>query len=166
MNRIHISHLGLGYVVKNALRTGMFSLFNRKMNIFCFLCNLKPPLLRLTYSTTPLNYRLCEANKRSIATRVVRSSTSMPRYVPSAESGNPCPRLRVTPAPPMSVGLPRCCCAYSWVTWASTVSTRATPSPGIVQLLTLGGCGIWALIDLILIVTNSFTDGNGKVIHS
>ena len=37
---------------------------------------------------------------------------------------------------------------------------------GIIQLLTLGGCGIWSLIDLILIVTNSFTDGNGKVIHS
>lgn len=37
---------------------------------------------------------------------------------------------------------------------------------GIIQLLTLGGCGIWALIDLILIVTNSFTDGDGKVIHS
>lgn len=37
---------------------------------------------------------------------------------------------------------------------------------GIIQLLTLGGCGIWALIDLIMIVTNSFTDGDGKVIHS
>lgn len=33
---------------------------------------------------------------------------------------------------------------------------------GIVQLLTLGGCGIWTLIDLILIVTGAFKDGDGK----
>jgi len=33
---------------------------------------------------------------------------------------------------------------------------------GIIQLLTLGGCGIWALIDLIMIVTNSYKDKNGK----
>lgn len=33
---------------------------------------------------------------------------------------------------------------------------------GIVQLLTMGGCGIWALIDFILIVTGSYTDVDGK----
>jgi TM2 domain len=33
---------------------------------------------------------------------------------------------------------------------------------GIIQLLTLGGCGIWALVDLILIITGSFTDVNGQ----
>ena len=32
---------------------------------------------------------------------------------------------------------------------------------GIVQLLTLGGCGIWSLIDLIMIITDKFTDSNG-----
>lgn len=32
---------------------------------------------------------------------------------------------------------------------------------GVVQLLTLGGCGIWTLVDLILIVTGSYKDGNG-----
>lgn len=32
---------------------------------------------------------------------------------------------------------------------------------GIVQLLTLGGCGIWALIDLIRIITGSLTPKDG-----
>jgi hypothetical protein len=32
---------------------------------------------------------------------------------------------------------------------------------GIVKLLTLGGCGVWALIDLILYATRKVTDSNG-----
>lgn len=32
---------------------------------------------------------------------------------------------------------------------------------GIVQLLTAGGCGIWTLIDIIMIATGSFKDKNG-----
>ena len=32
---------------------------------------------------------------------------------------------------------------------------------GVIQLLTAGGCGIWWLIDILLIVTNSYTDSNG-----
>jgi hypothetical protein len=32
----------------------------------------------------------------------------------------------------------------------------------IIQLLTLGGCGIWALVDLIMIVTGSYRDGQGR----
>lgn len=35
---------------------------------------------------------------------------------------------------------------------------------GVLQLLTLGGCGIWTLIDLILIITKSYRDGEGKLI--
>ena len=33
---------------------------------------------------------------------------------------------------------------------------------GIAQILTLGGCGIWTLIDLIMIVTGSFKDADGN----
>jgi TM2 domain-containing membrane protein YozV len=33
---------------------------------------------------------------------------------------------------------------------------------GIVQLLTMGGCGIWALIDLIMLATGKFTDSEGR----
>lgn len=33
---------------------------------------------------------------------------------------------------------------------------------GVAQLLTAGGCGIWALVDLIMIITENFKDGNGN----
>lgn len=35
---------------------------------------------------------------------------------------------------------------------------------GILYLLTLGGLGIWWLIDLILIVSGSFTDADGYAV--
>jgi|TARA_B100001094_G_scaffold331550_1_gene400281 TM2 domain-containing membrane protein YozV len=35
---------------------------------------------------------------------------------------------------------------------------------GILKLITFGGCGIWWLIDVIMIATGSFKDGNGIVI--
>jgi TM2 domain-containing membrane protein YozV len=37
---------------------------------------------------------------------------------------------------------------------------------GILQLLTLGGLGIWALIDFIMIVVGSFTDKQGRPIKA
>lgn len=35
---------------------------------------------------------------------------------------------------------------------------------GVIQLLTLGGCGIWALIDFIIICTRKFKDAEGNLL--
>lgn len=35
---------------------------------------------------------------------------------------------------------------------------------GILQLITLGGCGIWTLIDIIMIATGNFKDKDGNEI--
>ena len=37
---------------------------------------------------------------------------------------------------------------------------------GILQLITLGGCGVWTLIDVVMIITGSFKDNNGNEIKS
>lgn len=37
---------------------------------------------------------------------------------------------------------------------------------GIIQLLTLGGCGIWVLIDFIVIIMGNFKDANGNPIRN
>ena len=47
-----------------------------------------------------------------------------------------------------SLGIHRFYLGYTW--------------QGVVQLLTLGGCGIWALIDLIRIITGDLQPKNGK----
>jgi hypothetical protein len=36
----------------------------------------------------------------------------------------------------------------------------------IIQLLTCGGCGIWALIDFITIAMGSFKDDQGKTVKN
>jgi len=36
---------------------------------------------------------------------------------------------------------------------------------GLLKLFTLGGCGIWWLIDLIIIATNSMVDSDGKPLN-
>ena len=33
---------------------------------------------------------------------------------------------------------------------------------GVLKLITLGGCGIWWLIDLVLIATDNLQDADGK----
>lgn len=35
---------------------------------------------------------------------------------------------------------------------------------GVVQLLTGGGCGIWYLVDIVLIATGQYTDSEGRAL--
>jgi TM2 domain-containing membrane protein YozV len=35
---------------------------------------------------------------------------------------------------------------------------------GVAKLLTFGGCGIWALIDFIMILLKKFEDAEGRVV--
>lgn len=35
---------------------------------------------------------------------------------------------------------------------------------GIIQLLTIGGLGIWVLVDFLMIVLGKFTDAEGRVV--
>ena len=35
---------------------------------------------------------------------------------------------------------------------------------GVLKLITAGGCGIWALIDIIMIATGKFRDGEGYLV--
>jgi len=36
---------------------------------------------------------------------------------------------------------------------------------GVVQLLTGGGCGVWALVDLIMILVGNFRDADGNPLN-
>ena len=36
----------------------------------------------------------------------------------------------------------------------------------ILMLITCGGCGIWTLIDLVMIIMGSFTDKDGNAIKN
>ncbi|MBM4158092.1 MAG: TM2 domain-containing protein [Ignavibacteria bacterium] len=36
---------------------------------------------------------------------------------------------------------------------------------GVIQLLTLGACGVWSLIDLIIIIMGNFRDADGNLLQ-
>lgn len=35
---------------------------------------------------------------------------------------------------------------------------------GVLMLITLGGCGVWTIIDLIMIAANTYRDSNGNTL--
>ena len=67
---------------------------------------------------------------------------------PAAASGKSQVTALILVALVGSLGIHRFYLGYTW--------------QGIVQLLTLGGCGIWALIDLIRIITGDLKPKNGN----
>jgi len=52
-------------------------------------------------------------------------------------------------------------CFFLGVFGVHNFYTRKT-AIGVIQLLTLGGCGIWALVDFIMILLGTYTDGQGN----
>ena len=52
-------------------------------------------------------------------------------------------------------------CFFLWVFGAHRFYLKKTGT-AILMILTLGGLGIWTLVDLIFIVTGSFRDKEGK----
>ena len=55
-------------------------------------------------------------------------------------------------------------CFFLGVLGVHSFYTKKT-TIGIAQLLTLGGCGIWTTVDLIMIIVGSFKDGNGNALY-
>lgn len=35
---------------------------------------------------------------------------------------------------------------------------------GVLMLITLGGCGIWTIVDIVMIAGNTYRDGDGKTL--
>ncbi|HET8906670.1 MAG TPA: TM2 domain-containing protein [Ktedonobacterales bacterium] len=35
---------------------------------------------------------------------------------------------------------------------------------GIIKLITLGGCGVWTIIDIILVAMGTYKDGQGRLL--
>ena len=52
-------------------------------------------------------------------------------------------------------------CFFLGVFGAHSFYTRKT-AIGVIQLFTLGGLGIWAMVDFIMILLGSFRDGKGN----
>jgi TM2 domain-containing membrane protein YozV len=53
---------------------------------------------------------------------------------------------------------------WFWGIWGAHRFYAGKIGTGVAQLFTFGGCGIWALIDLIKILMQKFEDKEGKVI--
>ena len=89
---------------------------------------------------------------------------------PVEDSATFCPKcgtsLQAQPASPLDSKVPSdgrwlialllCCCLGIHRFYVGKTGS------GIAMLLTCGGCGIWALVDFIMILVNSFTDKDGR----
>ena len=109
-----------------------------------------------------------------------------PGFMPAAAAAAPAPAPPPAPAPAPAMGAPVATGAATSMGDAMGVATEGKDwlvtlllsifvgtlgidrfylghiGLGVLKLITFGGCGIWWLIDLIMIVTGSMTDSNGN----
>ncbi|MES2176784.1 MAG: TM2 domain-containing protein [Gemmatimonadota bacterium] len=73
------------------------------------------------------------------------------------------PREHVEPGSPKRI-LPAALLAFLFGVFGAHRFYAGKTGTAIIQLLTLGGLGIWAMIDLVLIIVGAFTDADGRKI--
>ena len=56
--------------------------------------------------------------------------------------------------------------AISQVGYLAAITYRVEIGTGILMIVTLGGLGIWVLIDLILILVGSFRDKEERIVYN
>lgn len=105
----------------------------------------KPVKTELTTQTDKNGTQTTEVKQ---ASSEVKSSSSDEFYSPAANSGKSQLIALILCILVGGLGIHRFYLGYTW--------------QGIVQLLTLGGCGVWALIDLIRIITGDLKPKDGE----
>jgi TM2 domain-containing membrane protein YozV len=128
------------------------------MYFFLFLCKSKTYFMKiklflsalmLTFGALTISYASFPVEKTTTNNvTVVENQEDELSSPATADSGKSQVTALILVALIGGLGIHRFYLGYTW--------------QGIVQLLTLGGCGIWALIDLIRIITGDLQPKNGS----
>jgi hypothetical protein len=106
--------------------------------------------------------RLCE-----FCTGSVDNTTNKCTGCGAPQSTRPVPAATAQPAAPITTNHNRMVIALvCWFLGVFGVHRFMTGHVGIgvLQLLTVGMCGIWTLIDLFMLITGSFRDAEGNIV--
>jgi TM2 domain-containing membrane protein YozV len=128
------------------------------MDFYLFLCKSKTYFMKiklflsalmLTFGALTISYASFPVEKTTTNNvTVVENQEDELSSPATADSGKSQVTALILAALIGGLGIHRFYLGYTW--------------QGIVQLLTLGGCGIWALIDLIRIITGDLQPKNGS----